>query len=252
LARVIGRESQPAGCAFSFEDLEAQARALLDRAREEARRVHAAALADAAVSVQAEKQRGYLRGLEEGRAAGLEQVRREAAQAALHEARESLASLAKSLSAAVRDFEQAKRRLIASAEAGLIELALAVARRVCKAQAAGEHEVARANARHLLELARHEHDLQLRLHPSDADALRDALPELLAATESAAHVELIADESVGRGGCVLASREGTIDAAIDTQLDRIAEALIPDRRCGPGPTAGPRSVEAPRAPEESA
>lgn len=243
MGRVIGRESQPGGCAFSFEDLEQQARALLERAREEARRLHAAALAEAAASVQAEQQRGYRRGLEEGRAAGLEQVRREAAQAALLEARESLASLRASLSAAVRDFEQAKRRLIASAEAGLLELALAIARRVCKTRTAGDVEAARANARHLLELARHEHDLQLRLHPADADALRDALPELLAATESAAHVELIADESVGRGGCVLTSRDGTIDASIDTQLDRIAEALSSDKSSCPGSTNPPRRDE---------
>lgn len=225
MARLIGHKRQPGGCAFSLEDLGAQARALLEQARQEASRLHAAALQAAAASVQAEKQRAFLRGLEEGRAAGLEQARREAARTALDEARESLAALAGSLATALRDFEQARRRLIASAEAGLIGLALAIARRVCKTQAAGDGEVARANVRHLLELVRHEHDLQLRLHPADADTLREALPELLTAAESLAHVELILDEGVGRGGCVLTSRQGTIDATLDTQLDRIAEAL---------------------------
>jgi flagellar biosynthesis/type III secretory pathway protein FliH len=240
VARLIGQQRPPGGCAFTFEDLEARARTLLEQARHEARRLHEAALEAAAAAVAAEKQRGYLRGLEEGRAAGLEQARREAAQTALQEARESLASLAAGLTAAMRDFEQAKRRLIASAEAELIGLALAIARRVCKTQAAGGTGVAQANVRHLLELVRHEHDLQLRLHPADAEALREALPELLTEAESVAHVELIADESVGRGGCVLVSRRGTIDATLDTQLDRIAEALT--GRPQPGESVDPQRV----------
>jgi flagellar biosynthesis/type III secretory pathway protein FliH len=41
---------------------------------------------------------------------------------------------------------------------------------------------------------------------------------------------LAEDEAIGRGGCVVATADGHIDATLRTQLDRIVQTLLPGSR----------------------
>jgi flagellar assembly protein FliH len=214
------------GPAFSFEDLEGKARAILDQAHAQARRIVAEAKEEGRRHAAQLEKEAYPRGLEQGRRQGFEQARAEAADTALQEARQDLAQLVQALAAGLEAFEDSKRRLLASAECGLLELALAIARRVCKHDVGMSSAAACANARALLAMVRHEDDLELHVDPADYEKLRQTMPELVAATGRLAHVDVVADAAVGRGGCVLHTRDGTIDASVETQLDRVAAALV--------------------------
>jgi flagellar assembly protein FliH len=105
-------------------------------------------------------------------------------------------------------------------------LALAIARRVCKLPVETAPEAARANARHLLEAVQHDGDLELRVNPADCDTLRDVAAEVLRCGDELEHVQVTADPAVAPGGCVLSTPDGRIDASIETQLQRIAEAIL--------------------------
>jgi flagellar assembly protein FliH len=226
VAGVLRREKFSSKSAFSFEDLEGKARAVLDEAREQARRIVAQAVEEGRRRAAQLEQEAYPRGLEEGRHRGFEQAHADAAEAALQQARQDLAQLAQALAGGLDAFEQSKRRLLATAECGLLKLALAIARRVCKHDVGAASAAARANVRALLEMVKHEGDLELHLNPAECDALRQAVPELLASTGRLTHVEIMPDAAITRGGCVLHSRDGTIDASLETQLDRVAAALV--------------------------
>ena len=225
MASVIRRESFSSTPAFSFEDLASEARAMVERAEARAQQTLCDAEARARSVAERLEQEGYQHGLKQGRRDGFEQVRQEARQAAFEEARGEIKALSDALSAGLAAFEQSKRHLLAAAESQLIELALAVARRVCKRLTASSSDAARANARHVLELVKHESDLVLRVNPAEYEALRELVADLVQDSERHEHLEVVADPQVERGGCLLTSREGTIDASIDTQLERIAEAL---------------------------
>lgn len=212
---------------FSFHDVERQAREVLDRAERQAAEILAAARRAADAEAAREHSRGYEAGFQEGREAGRLEALSEARDAALQESREALARLDRGLTEVLGAFEAEKRRLLSAAETGLIELALAIARRVCGRTAALHADVAIETTRRLLDLARHEHDVELLLNPAEYATVQHALPELLHTLGSSAHVRLRADEGIGPGGCVLRGRCGTIDATIDTQLDRIAEVIAP-------------------------
>ena len=212
--------------AFSFEDLEGKARAVLDQAHAQTRQIVAHAEEEGRRRAAQLEKEAYPRGLEQGRREGFEQVRAEAADTALQEARQDLAQLVQALAAGLEAFEDSKRRLLASAECGLLELALAIARRVCKHDVGASSAAACANARALLKMVKHEGDLELHLDPAEYEKLCQAMPELVASTDRLTHVEVVADAAVRRGGCVLHTRDGTIDASVDTQLDRIAAALV--------------------------
>lgn len=72
----------------------------------------------------------------------------------------------------------------------------------------------------LLERVRRAERAVVRAHPDD-------LPELAAFVERARleHVALEADPSVGRGGCVVATPIGTLDASLPTRIAALRAAL---------------------------
>jgi flagellar assembly protein FliH len=206
--------------------LEREARRMQDRADAEARQIVQQAQAHARQLAEQAGRDGYQTGLAEGRQTGLRQIRAEAHETVLRETRERLDQLLKALTAGLAEFERSKRRLLGLAEAGLIELAAAIARRVCKLAVQGSADAARANARYLLDAVQHTGDLELRVNPAEYESLRGVAAEVLQHAERLEHVEVLADEAVERGGCVLSTRDGQIDASIETQLQRIAEAIL--------------------------
>jgi flagellar biosynthesis/type III secretory pathway protein FliH len=67
--------------------------------------------------------------------------------------------------------------------------------------------------------------LSLRVHPDDLAALAAARPGWLAEIGVQAEVTLVGDPEVGRGGCIVETPAGRIDARLETQLDALERAL---------------------------
>ena len=227
MAGVLRREDLTSIPAFSFNDVEAEAQRILREANEKARKILADTKAQAQRNAKRIEQKAHTAGLEEGRQQGRAEAIEQGREAAANEARQSLNQLGQSIGTAIAGFDEAKRRLLAQAETGIIKLALEIARRVCKHDVSTSPQVAIDNARQLLEMVKHESDIQLRLNPAEAGALRDVLPQVLASVGHCSHAEVIEDEDVLPGGVELRSRGGTIDATLEMQLERVAAALLP-------------------------
>jgi len=233
MGSVIQREQLTGAAPFSFADLERQGRELVAQATARARQIIADAEAAARRRAAEIEQAARATGFEHGWRAAQEKVEREVRQAALEEgrrvaaetARENVAHLTDALAALVAEFEQRKHNLLASAEAGLIDLAVAIARRVCKLQIEASAEAVRANARALVDMVQHVADAELHLNPTEYELLRELAGATVARVTSGAHVTLVADADVPRGGCVVRTRALLIDASIEQQLDRIAAAI---------------------------
>ncbi len=69
------------------------------------------------------------------------------------------------------------------------------------------------------------HDVLLRIHPDDLKALERGRPRLLQRCAQAEVVHLRADAAVARGGCIVETELGTVDARLPLQLDAIERAL---------------------------
>jgi flagellar biosynthesis/type III secretory pathway protein FliH len=61
------------------------------------------------------------------------------------------------------------------------------------------------------------------------------MPRLSAQFPRFRHLHLVDDTQVSRGGCVVGHGQGSISADLDTQLARLAEVLLPDRRAVASP-----------------
>jgi len=223
--RRAAHRSEAGATLFSFADLERQGREILSRARAEADRLLSDAAAQGQQVALQRHAEGYQRGLTEGRRRGLEEVRREARQAALQAAQAELKQLGSALASGLAEYERQRHSLIAQAESGVIELAMAIARRVCKVQMTASVEPVRANIRALLEMVSPQADCELRVNATDHERLTEILPELVQRSAEFAHVILKPDPAIASGGCVLQARGGTLDASIGVQLDRIAAAI---------------------------
>ena len=116
-------------------------------------------------------------------------------------------------------------RIAARTRPQLVDLAFAVAARVLAHAVERDPAAVAEVAARALESARHRAEVTLRVHPEDLAAIRAAEGALEAGLSRARHFELVADPSVGRGGAVVETEAGTVDARLDRQLAALREAL---------------------------
>lgn len=209
---------------FSLADVEAQAQRILSDAKRSAEQLIGAARQEAEQLRESARQAGWTEGEAQGRIEGRESARREAREAAAAEAHAQLRSLLDALQAGADRFEGSRRRLLAQAEAGLLRLALAIAERV-GVRAALRPDYRVRTVQQLLALVKHDHDLEIHLHPDDFSLLQTQSPGFLASVDDRRHVRCVADEETPRGGCRIVTRGGEVSASLTSQLDRVAEAF---------------------------
>ncbi len=211
-------------------DVTAEARRTLVFAHREAQTVLADARAAAATLRQEQEQAGYAAGLERGRqeghAAGREQGLREAREAFASESQE----LADLLRRMVGEFEAARREVTEAARVELLDLAVALAEKIVGPMAVFDPQAARVNLAKVLEMHGSGGDATIRVHPEQLAMLREFCGRLTAGGRLAGTVELVGDERVSRGGAVLETLRGQIDASIETQLNNVVSAVVGPRR----------------------
>jgi flagellar assembly protein FliH len=191
-------------------DADVEARADLERVRAELR--------------SAESQRDRIR--DEARREGLEQARREAfdeASKKIAAETEALGDLLRKAAAAV---EAKQAELAAAGERDLVKLALAVAAKIVKAAVALDRPVAQENLRRAVELTARRRELRVRIHPDDLARIETYLPALRRGFSDVEAVALEADPTLARGGVIVQTREGSVDASVAAQLDQIERGLL--------------------------
>jgi flagellar biosynthesis/type III secretory pathway protein FliH len=225
MAAIIRRERAGPTTVLALGDIEREAAFIVAGAETQARRLITEAEARARVIAQQHETDAGKRGFAAGRQQGFEQAQREARETARREARDRITALTDALTAAIHEYEAAKHGLLAAAESGLVALALAIARRVCKIEAARTVDVTTANVRALLQLVQHQGDLELHVNPAQCELLAELAPAVADELGKAGHVRVVPDPSVAPGGGRIVAGAGIIDARIETQLDRLAAAL---------------------------
>lgn len=114
-----------------------------------------------------------------------------------------------------------RRTMIRETEAQMVELALAIARRIVRREVALDQHLTLAMARLALERLGERTSATVRLHPDDLAATAAGRSEW-----SGSHVTVVSDASVSRGGCRIESDFGSVDASIDAQFREVARALL--------------------------
>jgi type III secretion system HrpE/YscL family protein len=119
----------------------------------------------------------------------------------------------------------AHEQALAALEPQAVAIALQAAKQLLAAEVAAQPERMRAIVAPLLARLRRARALVLRVHPDDRPALEPWLEAARAKGAAPAQLSIEADPSLTRGGCVLRSEIGTLDARVETQLAALARAL---------------------------
>jgi flagellar assembly protein FliH len=117
-----------------------------------------------------------------------------------------------------------RAQMIHQTELQMVQLALAVARRVVHREISLDRDLLVAMARVALDRLGETVQVIVRLNPEDFDATAASRASQWTGT----NVTVVADARVGRGGCRIESDLGVLDAGADAQIQEIARALLGD------------------------
>jgi flagellar assembly protein FliH len=155
---------------------------------------------------------------------------REAARAEGYEAgrAEALAALSPALEALQTSVSAAQAERIAAAdelEIHAVDLAMFLAEKILQGALAVEPgrvvEAVRGALRGIVERER----VTVLVHPDDLELVREAMDEMRATLGGIEHCEVQAERRVARGGAIVRTQDGDVDARVETKLQRAREVV---------------------------
>ena len=126
------------------------------------------------------------------------------------------------LTETLQELTELRAQMIHQTERQMVQLALAVARRVLHREVSLDPDLLVAMARVALDRLGEAAQITVRLSPDDFQATGAARVAQL----TASNVSIVADGRIPRGGCRVESDMGILDAGIDAQIHEIAQALL--------------------------
>lgn len=188
---------------------EEAARQIIAEARSTARSM----LAQAREVIAAERAQAVQQGYDEGFAKGAADA--DAETAGLVETCEKIG---------VHVMEE-RERVLAENEADVVELAIAIARRIVNASIDVDHELVVEACRGAMRKAFQRGSMQVLAHPADLELLRAAGPQLANELGGVEHLDFVEERRLDRGSIIVRTPAGEIDATIAGKADKIEQAL---------------------------
>lgn len=170
-------------------------------------------LDEARAEAEQRLQEAYLEGLRRG------------AEAGRHEYLETIGESAQALRRLAEELQEARWKFLDMLEQHMLDLTRAIVSRILQREASVDREAAQRILRQIIEHLTERQHLIVRMNPVDAEALKQEAPHALDAFEGILHKEIVPDESVAPGGCVVETGTLVVDGQLDAQLERILEGL---------------------------
>lgn len=212
--------------AFNYEDLRQQCDDYVARVRIQAEEL----LTRAHTEAEQIRQQALEAATSDGRQSGLrqahDQIEARARELGGQMLAEKLRHVLPALDAAVSGLQVERDRWLASWEGSAVNLAVAIAEKILRSELESHPELAVPIISEALQLAAGQPHVQVTMHPQDIELIQQAGIELAQKLNTLGEGKLVADERISRGGCLIDTRHGVIDARLETQLDRIAAELV--------------------------
>ena len=164
------------------------------------------------VDLEAIEKTAYENGFREG-----EQSGREAAERKLEEPMKNYA-------ASIAEIQGLREKLFAQAERDVVQLAIEVAKKIVHREIQADPQIIQTLVNVALSHVAETGSATIRLHPSDHEALSQTHKELQEGAERG--LELKADKSMERGGCLIQTDCGDVDARIEEGFREIQRGFF--------------------------
>lgn len=163
--------------------------------------------------IRAAEQESYEKGLSDGIRKGRDLERRETLQA-----RQAMSQIVKEMSVL-------KKNALENLEGEILQLTLAVAEKVIHLETATNREVIRGVLREAIKNVGDRESMKIRLHPQDFHFMMEIKSDFLQSFDGVRNVTFAEDESIQRGGAIIETVCGEVDARLDQQCSEIKAAM---------------------------
>ncbi len=119
-----------------------------------------------------------------------------------------------------------RSQILDEAEAQVVELVLLVSKKVVKVISENQKSVVVQNIAQALRKLKTKSDVVIRVNLSDLQLATDHVKDFVEMAENAKRVTVVEDTTVDRGGCVIETDFGEIDARISSQLHELEEKIL--------------------------
>ncbi len=162
---------------------------------------------------QIEKE-SYERGYKEGHDRGYQ------------EGREEVKRLIDRLHAIISKAIEKRTEIIEESETQLINLVLLIAKKVIKVISENQKNVVINNVVQALRKLKSRGDVVIRVNIADLELTSEHIKDFMGMVENVKSISVLEDSSVDRGGCIIETDFGQIDARISSQLHEIEEKIL--------------------------
>lgn len=126
----------------------------------------------------------------------------------------------------IADFVSAKQEVFEFIAPDILEISVEIAQKIIKQEVSQNPQVIIESIIDVMKsLSKDESRITVKLNPLQVDLVKTELPEYITSMGIEAKINVVGDDSIAEGGCILYTNNGIVDASIDTQLEIIKEAL---------------------------
>ena len=116
--------------------------------------------------------------------------------------------------------------ILEETERQLVDLVLLVSRKVVKVISESQRDVIMSNVLHALRKVKGRVDVTLRVNTADLQLSSDHVKDFIEAVENVQGITVAEDSTVEKGGCIVETDLGAIDARISSQLAELEQKIL--------------------------
>ncbi len=121
----------------------------------------------------------------------------------------------------VKEMQEFKDHYPLQLEPEVVAIVNTIASKIIKDKLDNDQEVVIRNVKAAFKELTDKEFIRIRVHNSDHDKLQEFKPQLIDSFHEIRKLEIVVDESVDVGGCIIETNEGTIDATVKKQMKKL-------------------------------
>ncbi|MBB6031571.1 flagellar assembly protein FliH [Borreliella spielmanii] len=116
-----------------------------------------------------------------------------------------------------------RKGILESSSAQIVSLVMQIAIKVIKRITDSQKDIVLENVNEVLKRVKDKTQITIRVNLDDLDIVRHKKSDFISRFDVIENLEIIEDPNIGKGGCIIETNFGEIDARISSQLDKIEE-----------------------------
>jgi flagellar assembly protein FliH len=142
------------------------------------------------------------------------------------EAEQRLNDTAQTLGSAIVDISRLREKIMKNSTNDMLQLVMAISRQVIQHELQTNEEVILNIITQALHAAIRSDEFHIKVNPDDFQVVTENKPLFLASVSGLNNITFEADPNIDRGGCLVESDLGQVDATVETKLDEIYQQLL--------------------------